>query len=317
MEFGTPRPVFDDLKLKYNPTGEWIFPSVVDASVLSSAAPARWHLYYSPHDGPGGICLAYADNLLGPWVEYDRNPIISNEWAPHYRVSHVASPHALWIEEEGKLFLWFHGENDVTHYASSADGIHFDYEGAAVSTADFDNSTECSYGRVFRHRLPSRDSRYVILLMGSVEGRCVIHLGWSPDARSWSTLRRPLIVVPEALGGHGASAWLYRDEDGPKLVYHSGRGLPVGFRGDPRIFDLLGDFCVVRVSEDLEPRGGHQVLHRAREGYPDFGRVCDFALVHDDRGEAVVFYVAGKRLQGRLFFMPARAGEAELVKPPG
>ena len=304
MEFGTPRPVFDDLKLKYNPTDEWIFPSVVDMSVLSSSALARWHLYYSPHDAPGGICLAYADSLLGPWKEYDHNPIISKDWEPHYRVSHVASPHALWIEEERKLFLWFHGENDVTRYASSSDGIHFTYEGAALSTADFDNSTECSYGRVFRHRLPSRNSRYVILPMGNVGGRCVIHLGWSSDARSWSTQRRPFIVVPEELGGHGASAWLYRDEDGLNVVYHCGTGLPIGFHGDLRMLDILGDFCILRVSEDLEPLGRHHVLYPAREGYPDFGRVSDFSLIRDDRGQSVVFYAAGKRLRGRLFLMP-------------
>ena len=51
-----------------------------------------YHLYYAPHDAPGGICLAFADAIDGPWTEYEKNPIITRQWAPHYDVSHVLEP---------------------------------------------------------------------------------------------------------------------------------------------------------------------------------------------------------------------------------
>ncbi len=83
----------------------------------------------------------------------------------------------MWIEDEKKLFLWFHGENGTTRYAESADGIHFAYKGVAVSTKDFDDITECSYARVFKHAIPDLGNRYVILLMGNNRGNRRIYLG--------------------------------------------------------------------------------------------------------------------------------------------
>jgi len=47
--------------------------------------------------------MAYADSPEGPWKEYEANPLIAREWAPHYKVSHVSGPHAIWIEEERRL----------------------------------------------------------------------------------------------------------------------------------------------------------------------------------------------------------------------
>jgi hypothetical protein len=70
-------------------------------------------MYYSPHDEPGGICLACTDKLEGPWKEYEANPLISNHWAPRYSVSHVSGPHAIWNDEESKLFLYLHAENNT------------------------------------------------------------------------------------------------------------------------------------------------------------------------------------------------------------
>ena len=112
-------------------------------------------MYYSPHESPGGICLAWADDLAGPWREHPDNPLIANAWAPHHAVSHVASPHPLWIEDEKKLFLWYHGENDTTRLATSTDGVHFNYEGAVMTGSQLrtggEPSIACYYVRVFPH----------------------------------------------------------------------------------------------------------------------------------------------------------------------
>src|SRR5438067_2073409 len=102
-----PGPIILDYKdLKYNPfderklpslvkTDDLIFPSIVKTSGLSKPLDA-YYMYYAPHNAPGGICVAHAPSVEGPWKEFVRenrfitaNPVISKDWPPHYRVGHV------------------------------------------------------------------------------------------------------------------------------------------------------------------------------------------------------------------------------------
>lgn len=119
------------------------------------------HLYYAPHEAPGGICLAYGSSLGGQFSEYPNNPIITNVWAPHYSVSHVSSPHVLWNATTRQFHLYFHGENTTTRRAVSPDGIHFSYAGIAVNTGMIPGSPETSFARVFEHVVSGLGNRYV------------------------------------------------------------------------------------------------------------------------------------------------------------
>jgi hypothetical protein len=188
--------VLDASMLKYRPHDDVIFPSVVRVGGRVSGALGKFYMYYSAHDVPGGICLAYADKPEGPWREYEHNPVIAREWSPHYRVSHVAGPDAVWSETEHKLLLYYHGENPVTRVASSADGVHFTYEGEAVTTGMFKEVSEASYGRVFEHRLPGKDNTWVMLLMGNNRDTRRIYLAWSKDGRKWEARPTPVIDPP-------------------------------------------------------------------------------------------------------------------------
>src|SRR5690349_14120005 len=153
-------------QLRYNPTGELIFPCIRGTKDRIPNALAAYYLYYAPHDAPGGICLAYANSLDEEFTEYAGNPIISRSWPGEYSVSHVSSPHAMWNDDVRRMYLYFHGENTVTRLASSADGIHFSYEREVLSTRlQPAGTTETSYARVFRHDLPSRGARYVMVFM--------------------------------------------------------------------------------------------------------------------------------------------------------
>jgi len=182
--------------LKYRPHDDAIFPSVVRVEGRIKSALGKLYLYYAPHDAPGGICLGYADKPEGPWREYTNNPVISRDWPPHFKVSHVSGPDAIWSDEEKKLLLYFHGENPVTRVASSADGIHFDYEGEAVTTNMFPGLSEASYGRVFRHELPGKENRYVMLLMGNDHDTRRIYLASSKDGRKWEARPQPVMDPP-------------------------------------------------------------------------------------------------------------------------
>ena len=227
--------VLEAANLKYRPHDDIIYPSVVRVEGRIAKPLGKFYLYYAPHDAPGGICLAYADRPEGPWREYANNPVIARTWAPHYTVSHVSGPDAIWSEEEGRLFLYFHGENPQTRLATSADGIHFDYAAEVVNTRMFANLSEASYGRVFRHSLPGRDNRYVMLLMGNDRGIRRIYRAWSKDGRKWDTRPQPLMDPPAGtdqvagavLLSWGGKSYLIAHANNSKAAFNEGYDLYV------------------------------------------------------------------------------------------
>lgn len=197
---------------EYNPCNDLIFPTIVKAKGYLEKPLNAYYMYYAPHDPPGGICLAHAPSIEGPWTEYRPNPRLSKDWLPHYKVGHVSAPHAIWNTKESKLFIYYHGDNDQTHYAVSKDGVNFEYGGVAVDQryyADFKEGTydRVFYGRVFEHRLPSKNNTYVFLFARScghppnaeTVARNGIYLSWSNDGRKWSTPVR-IITKGEGMG---------------------------------------------------------------------------------------------------------------------
>lgn len=211
--------VLDYEGLKYRPHDDVIFPSVIRTDKLQHPL-GRYYMYYAPHDAPGGICLAYADSLEGPWKEYAQNPIITNKWEPYYKVSHVSGPHALWMEDEGKLFVYYHGENSVTRFASSTDGIHFTYEDVAFKTDMFHDLSEASYARIFRYTIPGTDIRYIALVMGNNKGTRRIYMATSKDGRTWEA-RQEALVDPPAGTDQVSGIWFMPWKGKNYLVYHA------------------------------------------------------------------------------------------------
>lgn len=231
--FHSPAVLIDpsDQGLPFNPTGEFIFPSVFHAAAHLPNPLAAWYLYFAPHDRPGGICLMYADSLDGPWTHHRANPLITNDWAPHYSVSHVSSPDVIWNAAEGRVFLYFHGENNVTRLATSADGLAFDYDREVITTAQVDaalpgqTATETSYARVFEH--PDRGSphRYgMFFMVNHTDNVRKIAVAFSPDGREW-TVQPDLLVVPGAAEGDNvSSADLWVHNGTPTVIYGSSAG---------------------------------------------------------------------------------------------
>jgi hypothetical protein len=264
--------------LRYNPVDDLIFPSVIRTDVFEEPL-GKYYMYYAPHDAPGGICLAYADDLNGPWIEYDDNPLIAREWSPHFSVSHVSSAHALWIEEENRMFLWFHGENTATRYASSRDGIHFDYEDIAVQASQFDRISEASYARVFNDPSPDRDG-YVMLLMGNQQGQRKIFMARSPDAREWETDPDPVFQAPDPEAPQTSSPWLWHWNDRLFVLAHA-----------PYSDGSYGIYAMETNPELTEFRYAGNVL----ESTEDEPRVAAPALIEAD-GVIYLFYEGGRRL---------------------
>lgn len=214
----------DKSQLDYNPTDELIFPSIRLAAGRVRNPLGKWYMYYAPHDDPGGICLAYADSLEGPWHEFWANPIISNDWRGHFSVPHVSSPHAVWNPADGRMYLYFHGDNRTTRVATSVDGRHFVYGGVVLHTDMVGAGLhEASYARVFPH--PVKDGIHIMLYMGRQGQTRKIFIGWSHDlASGWKFKPEPLISPREGEGGQLSGAHYWGRNGGGHVVYHSGAG---------------------------------------------------------------------------------------------
>jgi hypothetical protein len=279
---------FDKSKLKYNPTGELIFPCIrgVDGRIANPLG--RYYLYYAPHDAPGGLCLSYSDSLEGPFIEYPHNPIVKNVWSPYYSVSHVSSAHVLWRGDLGELWLYFHGENTTTRLARSKDGINFTYDKVVLSTSMLPaGTTETSYARVFEQNLPALGAKYVMVFMiNNTTNRRTIGWGWSADARNWTFAQQPLIR-PEQVGARDIGAPTVANRNGSTyVIYHEN-------------VEAGGNMLITEVGNDFSKRNHLGVFHTPLAGAPDNGRSAAPSFGTMD-GKEYMFYEAGERLAGSI-----------------
>jgi hypothetical protein len=269
---------FDKAALRYNPTGELIFPCIRGVYDKLTAPLGRYYLYYAPHNPPGGICLAYGNSLGGGFTEYPTNPIIANIWSPHYSVSHVSSPHVLWNASSRQFYLYFHGENTTTRMAFSSDGVHFTYYGTVLTTAAIPGSTETSYARVFEHAIAGLGNRYVMVFMGVTSGRRKIFWGWSTDGKSWQYDPIPLVSPePDGLVDLSGPHLLTRNNTA-YIVYHGGSG----------------DMYLTEVGVNFDREVHLGVFHAALAGAPDNGRSAAPSF-GTDGGVQYLCYEAGQR----------------------
>jgi hypothetical protein len=282
--------VLEAAGLKYRPHDDIIYPSVVRVKDRIAKPLGKFYLYYAPHDMPGGICMAYADKPEGPWREYANNPIIAREWPPHFKVSHVSGPDAIWSPDEGKMLLYFHGENPVTRVASSSDGVHFNYEGEAVTTRMFPNISEASYGRVFQHRLPGKDNRYIMLLMGNDRGMRRIYLAWSKDGRKWESRPAPLMNPPPSTDQVAGAALLWRA--GKLYLIAHANNSKVGFNIGYDLYAAETDEAL----ETVKPLG--KFFDRTRVS-PDNPAVMSPSFI-EDAGRLCMFFNVGARLKNKI-----------------
>jgi hypothetical protein len=270
----------DKSALSYAPARkEIIFPSIRHVAGRVQNALGKWYMYYAPHDDPGGICLAYADSLEGPWKEYSANPIIDRNWGGHFSVPHVSSPHALWNAGDGKMYLYFHGNNKTTRVATSTDGRNFTY-GGIVLQADMvagANLQEASYARVFPH--PVQSGTHIMLFMGRQGETRKIFIGWSQSlASGWKFKPQPLLSPAAGEGGQLSGAHYWSQNGGGKVVYHGGDG-------NIRVAEVGTGF-------DRAERLG--VLYDSASAAPDNGRAAAPSFA-EENGRMYMFYEAGQR----------------------
>ncbi|KAM0355015.1 hypothetical protein ACHAPU_000865 [Fusarium lateritium] len=274
--------VTDKATLKYNPTNEFIFPSIFHAAEYLEEPLAEWYLYYAPHENPGGISLVYSNSLEGPWTEYSNNPVIANKWDSYYSAPHVSSPDASWNSDAGRVFLYFHGDNTQTRYAESSNGIDFEYGGIAVDNKmSGSNTTESSYARVFPHPNSASKYNYAMFYMANErDNHRKIRLAESVDGREW-VVDPDYVVQPGGEEGDNVSGANYWVWDGQAyVIYHGSSGKMYARTIDQTLRDV-----------GTQPI----VLYQSRGKGDDVGRAAapDIATFG---GDTYLFFEKGDRL---------------------
>ncbi|MBC7793548.1 MAG: hypothetical protein H7Z43_07555 [Clostridia bacterium] len=269
-------------KAQYNPTNEFIFSTVIETAHLTNPL-GKYYLYYAPHDAPGGISLAYSDSIEGPYTEYATNPILGNTHQGRFNVTHVSSPHVMWMDEYKKYFMYFHGENTTTRWAHSTDGITWDLaqDNIAMSTsmwgADF---LECSYARVFEYAIPGIGDRYTMMMMLIKKGfGRRIGLATSKDGKQF-TPRDPALVSPTSDEGKDIAGPFYFPYNGKHFVLYNAAS---------------GNIHYTEIGAAFDKELHKGAFYDAAKGYPEFDKAsAPFLFRADNRWH--LFYDVGPRL---------------------
>ncbi len=306
----------------YNPTQEFNFPTIVDTKdhPVNNAFgdnAYRYYLFYAPHDAPAGNCVAASNSLDGPWVEYENNPVVGNIWPKedgsgenYYSVSHVSSPHVMWNEEHGCWFMYFHGENPVTRYATSTDLLNWSYGGECVYANDFSplgsGLGEASYARVYEHEVPGLGNKYIMLIMisgtGSFSAKSrYIYWAHSTDAIHWTAVQTPLLdpnIDPQYMSNFSGPCFMEWEVEGETryfVICHASSGEIYAFEVGEALDELIPWGIV------YESKGQRYDSDRDDDAeWPDYGRAGAPCFIQDDDGVWHMFYEGGKRLHANI-----------------
>lgn len=311
------------------PSKEFIFPSILDVKkntvnnkfLDGKEVLDRYYLFYTPHENPGGVYLATGPTLDGPWTE--QGTVIDLEWAqavPNNIINtadHISTSNVIWNDIQDKFFMYFHGPNSVTHYATSDNLTDWVFGGTVLTSKQFSPiGQEASYAKVFEHEIPGLNNKYVLILMNQEGGIRRIYWAHSEDGVNWTPVQTPLIspdldykkipgtdIKPDYVGSMGNNI------SSPFLLEENGRYF-VLFHGSS------GNICVVEVGEgfDMEVHWGEYMkasdvlIDSNNEGNPiAVSRIAAPAFIQNDEGKWYMFFEAGSRLGANIAY--AKEGE--------
>jgi hypothetical protein len=280
-------------QMQYNPTDEFIFPCVIKATDHIANPLGKYYMYYAPHDAPAGICMAYSNNIAGPYTEYANNPIVSNKHQGMFNVTHISSPQVVWMSQYNKYFLYFHGENTTTRWAHSTDGINWQLanDNVAINTSEWSSVfgsgfTECSYAKVFEYAIPGIGDRYtmVMMLIKSPYGRR-IGLATSNDGKNF-TPRDPALITSNSEEGGQLGAPFYWSNGGKHYIIYHGAS---------------GKIHYTEVGSGFNQEIHKGVFYNPGPTYPELSKAADCFLFYEDN-RWNMFYTVGKRLEQTIAY---------------
>lgn len=306
------------------PSNEYIFPSVVDTKDYTLDGKfynnqdtlGRYYRFYTPHENPGGMFLATAPTLDGPWTEH--NTVIDLNWAKAVTGSnintadHISACQVVWNEVYNKYFMYFHGPNTTTHYATSDNMVDWTYGAGILNAQAFGTKgNEASYAKVFEHVVPGLNNKYILMLMIAESNMRKIYWAHSPDGIEWTCNKQPLLspdlnykkipgtdIKPSYWGsfGNNVSAPAFMKSNDRYFVFFHGS---------------TGNICVGEVGEslDMEVHWGEYmkasdvIIDNDTNGNPiAVPRVAAPVFLKNDQGTWYMFFEAGGRLGANVAY---------------
>ncbi len=306
------------------PSNEYIFPSVLDTKdftvngkfLNNQDTLGRYYRFYTPHENPGGMFLATAPTLDGPWTE--RNTVIDLNWAKAVSGSnvntadHISACQVVWNEVYNKYFMYFHGPNTTTHYATSDNMVDWTFGASILNAQHFGTKgNEASYAKVFEHAVPGLNNKYILMLMIAESNMRKIYWAHSPDGIEWTCIKKPLIspdlnfkkipgtdIKPSYWGsfGNNVSAPAFMKSNDRYFVFFHGS---------------KGNICVAEVGEslDMEVHWGESlkaadvIIDKDINGNPiAVPRVAAPVFLKNDQGKWYMFFEAGGRLGANVAY---------------
>lgn len=316
----------EDYQIHKPISNEFIFPAVIDikpytqdGKFLNGEDPIdRYYRYYTPHENPGGMYLATGPTLDGPWTEYAGSTgmlagtAMDFEWARQQSdiiengaERHISACQVVWNDVYGKYFMYFHGPNTTTHYATSDNLIDWTFGASILTPKSFGAiGAEASYAKVFEYKLPDLNNKYVLMLMIAESSTSrKIYWAHSKDGIDWTCSSKPL-VSPNLD---------YKKIPGTdtKPIY-SGNGMgnnvagPFFMRSGGRNFVFFNtssnNICVAEIGDnfDMEVHWGEYMspndalIDKGSGGNPSaVGRVAAPVFIQNDEGKWYMFFEAG------------------------
>jgi len=267
-------------------------PSVIRVPDWIEKPLGRYYLYFSHHEGRY-IRMAYADDVLGPWIIYSPGVLdVADSGFPlkftgddRDLIPHIASPDVHVDGDQHRIRMYFHGQmpgNDqATRVSTSLDGLSFTPQGPMLGPA---------YLRAFVYR----DAIFTIPFEGDV---------WRSEAWDTPFERGPnlLPLVWDTVKGEGVRhAFGYRVADtlhllftrmgdAPECILHT----PVDLRPDWREW-RIGPVSTI-LKPDLPWEGSGLPIEASKMGavYGLARELRDPTVFQDLDGQIHLFYVGG------------------------
>lgn len=195
-----------------SPLGSIYWPWLVDTTALPGTYAHRWRLYYSTnHASTGGISLAEADDVAGPWTQ--RGVIYTDT----VEGRQTETPSVMYVPETGLWHLYYQqsgvGLTQSTMLATSGDGIAWTRVGTVITapiSGPWPGDGHCGY--MVPHRLPG--GRWVAYHLRGGAGFPHFAMSWSRDGLTWQTDPRPLgytaHLVPDNMRTEWNTSYLVR-----------------------------------------------------------------------------------------------------------
>jgi hypothetical protein len=244
--------------------------------------------------------------------------------------SHISACHVFWNDIDNKYFMYFHGPNSTTHYATSDNLVDWTFGASILNSKQFSPlGEECSYGKCFEHEIPGLGNKYVFLMMNQEGQIRRIYWAYSNDGKNWTAVPKPLVspdldykkipgtnVKPDYAGTFGTQ---YGNVAAPYLIERNGRYFVLCHGSSGNMFAIeVGESFDMEVHWGIYHYASQCLIETDDEGHRTaVPRIASPQFIQDDNGKYYMFFEAGSRLGSNIAYMKEDDDDGTaIIAPP-